>query len=104
MESQRKVPKELIHFGRYEHRERKFIKVQILRIKDKTVLISGFIGLLVIKQHDAIQYFVLAEYIDLSCLYFFNSNGILLGAVNVEQKSPILEKLAKSSKAIFHIP
>ncbi|MFX1479124.1 MAG: hypothetical protein ACFFCI_13410 [Promethearchaeota archaeon] len=104
MEFQRKVLKELVHFGRREYREKKAIKIQILRIKDKTVFTRGILPSLVIKQHYAIQYVVLAEYIDLSRLYFFNSNGVLLGAENVEQKSSILEKLAKSSRTFFHIP
>ncbi|MFX1415155.1 MAG: hypothetical protein ACFFA2_15180 [Promethearchaeota archaeon] len=104
MESQRKVPKELIHFGKREYREKKPNKVHILRIKDKTVFKRGLLPSLVIKQHPAIQYVVLAEYIDLSRLYFFTSTGTLLEAENVEPKSPILKKLAKASKVLYRIP
>lgn len=47
MEGQRKVPKELIHFGKREYREKKPTEVQILRIKDKTVFKRGLLPSLV---------------------------------------------------------
>jgi len=101
---QKKVLKELIHFGRREYREKKPIQIQIMQTKGTTFLIRGILPSLIIKEHQFIQYVVLAEYIDLYRLYLFDIKGTLLGAENVEKKSINYDKLIKSSKVLYHIP
>ncbi len=104
MDGQRKVPKELIHFGKREYREKKPIQVRILRIKDTPLFKRGVLPSLMVKQNPSIPYAILAEYIDMYRVYLFDSKGILLGAENAEKQSLVLEKLVKSSKLIYHIP
>lgn len=104
MINQRKVSKDLLHFGRREYREKKPMKVKILRIKDITSLKRGLLPNLVVKQHQTIQYVILAEYVENLRVYLFSSNGILIGAKNFEKKMPVLEKLTKASKILYHIP
>lgn len=104
MVNERKISKELIHFGRREYHEKKPIQVNILRIKDSTSFKRGMFPSLVIKQSQPIQYIVVAEYIDIARVYLFNSKGILIGAENLEKESSILERLAKVGKKLYHIP
>ena len=104
MVNERKISKELIHFGIREYREKKPIQVKVLRIKDSTSFKRGIFPSLVIKQSQAIQYVVIAEYIDISRVYFFNSKGILIGAENMENESSNLERLARASKKLYYIP
>ncbi|MEJ2293765.1 MAG: hypothetical protein P8Y23_03265 [Candidatus Lokiarchaeota archaeon] len=104
MASQRKISKELIHFGQREYREKKPIQVKVLRIKDATIFKRGVFPSLVIKQSQTIQYVVVAEYIDISRVYLFNSKGILIGAENIEKESQVFERLTKASKKLYHIP
>ena len=104
MASERKVSKELIRFGRREYREKRPITVKILRIKDITTFKKGVLPPLIVKQRQAIQYVIIAEYVEDVRAYLFSSNGILIGAENIEKKSPVLEKLTKTSKIVYHIP
>jgi hypothetical protein len=104
MDGRKKVPKELVHFGKREYREKKPIQVRIVRIKDTPIFKRGVLPSLMMKQHQSIQYAVLAEYIDMFRVYVFDSKGILLGAENVEKQSLVLARLVKSSKLIYHIP
>lgn len=75
-----------------------------MQTKGTTFLTRGILPSLIIKEHQFIQYVVLAEYIDVYRLYLFDIKGTLLGAENVEKKIPLLEKLSKSSKTLYHIP
>jgi hypothetical protein len=104
MANQRKVMKELIHFGRREYREKRPIMVKILRIKDITTFKKGILPSLVVKQRQAIQHVIIAEYVENVRVYLFNSSGTLIGAENIEKKSPVFEKLTKASKIVYHIP
>ena len=101
---QKKVIKELIHFGRREYREKRPIQIQIVQTKGTTFLTRGYLPSLIIKEHQFIQYVVLAEYIDVYRLYLFDIKGMLLGAENIEKEPPVLEKLLKSSKILYYIP
>jgi hypothetical protein len=104
MDGRNKVPKELVHFGKREYREKKPIQVRIVRIKDKPIFKRGVLPSFMMKQHQLIQYAVFVEYIDMYRVYIFDSKGILLGAENIEKQSLVLERLAKSSKLIYYIP
>jgi hypothetical protein len=104
MANQRKVSKELLRFGKREYREKRPIKVKILRIKDTATFKRGLLPTLVVKQRQAIQYVIITEYFEKNRIYLFSSNGILMGAENIENKSPVLEKLNKASKILYHIP
>jgi hypothetical protein len=104
MASQRKVSKELIRFGRREYREKRPITVKILQVKDITTFKKGILPSLIIKQRQAIQYFIIAEYVENVRVYLFNSSGMLIGAENIEKKSAVLEKLIKTTKIVYHIP
>jgi len=48
--SQRKVPKNIIQFGKREFKEKKPLSVEILRVKSKTILTRGVLPSLSIKQ------------------------------------------------------
>lgn len=100
----RKLPKQLILFGKREYREKKPSRVTILRIRDKTIFKRGFMPPLIIKQHDLIQYVIIAEYDIMLRLYLFTPTGILLGAENIEKNSILLKKLTKSSRILYTIP
>jgi hypothetical protein len=100
----RKLPKQLIYFGKREYREKKPLKVSIFKVRDKTIFKRGFTPKIIIKQHDLIQYVILTEYSDVSRLYLFTPNGILLGAENIGKNSAILKELKKSSKVLFGLP
>ena len=100
----RKLPKELIQFGKREYREKKPVKVTIFRVRDKTIFKRGFTPKIIIKQRDLIQYIILAEYDNNFRLYLFTPNGILLGAKNIDKNSILLKDLMKSSKVLYRIP
>ncbi|MFX1494774.1 MAG: hypothetical protein ACFFBZ_10870 [Promethearchaeota archaeon] len=100
----RKLPKELIQFGKREYREKKPLKLAIFRVRDKTIFKRGFTPKIIIKQHDLIQYVILAEYGINVRLYLFTQNGILLGAKNIDKNSILLKELMKSSKILYRIP
>ncbi|MFX0027278.1 MAG: hypothetical protein ACFE8M_12775 [Candidatus Hermodarchaeota archaeon] len=100
----RKLPKQLIQFGKREYREKKPLKVTISRVRDKTIFKRGFIPSLIIKQHELIQYVIIAEYDVILRLYLFTPNGILLGAENIEKNSIFLKRLMKCSNVIYSLP
>ncbi|MFW9948164.1 MAG: hypothetical protein ACFFDX_15170 [Candidatus Odinarchaeota archaeon] len=100
----RKLPKELIQFGKREYREKKPLKLAIFRVRDKMIFKRGFTPKIIIKQHDLIQYVILAEYDINLRLYLFTQNGILLGANNIDKNSILLKDLMKSSKILYRIP
>lgn len=100
----RKLPKQLIQFGKREYREKKPLKLTISRIRDKTIFKLGFMPSLIIKQHELIQYIIIAEYDIILRFYLFTPNGILLGADNIEKNSVHLKNLTKSSKVLYSLP
>ena len=100
----RKLPKQLIQFGKREYREKKPFKVTILRVRDKTVFKRGFMPSIIVKQHELIQYIVIAEYDTMLRLYLFTPTAILLGAENIEKNSTLFKNLKKSSRVIYIIP
>jgi len=100
----RKLPKQLIQFGKREYREKKPLKLTISRVRDKTVFKRGFMPSLIIKQHELIQYVIIAEYDVMLRLYLFTPTGILLGAENIEKNSILLKNLMKSSGVLYTIP
>ncbi|MFX1587959.1 MAG: hypothetical protein ACFFC1_07375 [Promethearchaeota archaeon] len=100
----RKLPKQIIQFGKREYREKKPVKVTISRVRDKTIFKQGFMPSIIIKQHDLIQYVVIAEYNVMLRLYLFTPNGTLMGAKNIEKNSILLKNLIKSSKVLYSLP
>ncbi|MGB5911233.1 MAG: hypothetical protein WBH31_08585 [Promethearchaeia archaeon] len=100
----RKLPKQLIQFGKREYREKKPLKVTILRVRDKTVFKQGFMPSLIIKQHELVQYVIIADYDVILRLYLFTPTAILLGAENIEKNSTLLKNLMKSSRVLYTIP
>jgi hypothetical protein len=100
----RKLLKQLIQFGKREYREKKPLKVTILRVRDKTVFKRGFMPSLIIKQHELIQYVIIADYDVMLRVYLFTSTAILLRAENIEKNSTLLKSLMKSSKILYKIP
>ena len=100
----RKLTKQLIQFGKREYREKKPSKVTIFRVRDKTVFKRGFMPSLIVKQHELIQYVIMAEYDVMLRLYLFTSAAILLRAENIEKNSTLLKNLSKSSKVLYTIP
>jgi len=100
----RKLPKQLIQFGKREYREKKPLKVTILRVRDKTVFKQGFMPSLIIKQHELVQYVIIADYDVILRLYLFTPTAILLGAENIEKNSTLLKNLTKSSRVLYTIP
>ncbi len=100
----RKLPKQLIQFGKREYREKKPSKVTILRVRDKTIFKRGFMPSLIIKQHELIQYVIIAEYDIMLRLYLFTPTAILLRAENIEKNSTLLKNLTKSSRVLYTIP
>ncbi len=100
----RKLPKQLIQFGKREYIEKKPLKVTILRVRDKTVFKRGFMPSIIVKQHELIQYVIIAEYDVILRLFLFTPTGILLGAENIEKNSILFKNLMKSSKVLYSLP
>lgn len=84
--SQRKVLKDIIWFGKREFNDKKPLTLEIRRVKSKTVLTIGSLPSKLRKQRKGAKYLVVADYKDFFRIYFFTSNGVLLGGENLEKK------------------
>ncbi len=102
--SLRKVLKEIIQFGKREFNEKKPLTLEICRVKSKTVLTIGSLPSMMIKQRKGAKYLVVADYKYFFRIYFFTSNGVLLGGENLEKTKRLLKILKKGTVKEYTLP
>jgi hypothetical protein len=103
--AQRHALGNIVKFAKREYQEKKPSLVQVLKVKNKSILTKGVLpSLQMFEKPFQIFFLVVSEYSDSLRLYYFDRNGSIISGANFDKSAKLLKELSKNTTKAYQIP